>query len=315
MNDLNPSTQPQGATPPDDAQLMAYVDGALAPSAARAVADALAHDPGLAARAERLAGSRALTREALDAPEALAVPPALRAAVEAMVAAKAAAAREAAPASQTQSQTQSQSQSQFQTPPAPSTPVRAPDVPTAPAAAPQPVATRRRPAARPGWWQRLLEGWSNLALPATVAASVLFGVIGFQLGRTPAGDGLALAVGTPAPTALAAVLDRLPSGEEQAVDGGSVTLVASFRDAAGGLCRDFSLDITGASGPAARTEAVACRQSPGTWTLRYAAAVPPAGEGFAPASGASALESYLSSIGAGEPMDAAAEQAALAAQR
>lgn len=292
---------------PNDEQLMAFVDGVLPPDAARSVADAQARDPALALCAEQLARTRALAREALNAPDLLTVPPALRAKVEAMVAAK----KAAASAAQAEANLQHSQHS-------PGLQAQA-----TPRSHGYPAAAGRAPT-RTGWWQRFLDGWSSMAMPVTVAASVLFGVVGFQLGRGPAGEGagpgigtdlalvmgsdMALPVGAAAPTALAAVLDRLPSGEQQEAGGTPIVVAATYRDATGQLCRDFALGA--AEGQ--RTEAVACRQGPGEWVLRYAAAVPDAGSGYAPASATSALENYLSSIGAVRPLDPVAEEGALA---
>jgi len=168
---------------------------------------------------------------------------------------------------------------------------------------------RPRPAPpRPAWWQRLREGWASLALPAAVAASVLFGVIGYRIGSAPGDAAPLLAIGQRADPALAALLDRLPSGVQAQAAGTPVAMIASFRDGAGALCRDFSLEPA----QAPRTEAVACRSAPGQWELRFASVAAEAGGGYAPAGAASALDAYLASIGAVQPLDAEAERAALA---
>lgn len=322
-----PAPHPAGLPPVDDAQLMAYVDGALAPGEARAVAEAVARDAALAARAERMRQAGRLTREVLDAPEVLAVPPALRAAVQAMAAAQTAqrtrqgsgvaetsagaavAPAPAGPASVAAAASASVAANAAQAHPA------APTAAPIHASMPNASAPRARPhhAASPRWWQRLRDSFSALTVPMAVACSVFFGVAGFQLGRAPTGNEatLALAVGQTASPALAALLDRLPSGAQGEAAGTPVALVASFRDAGGALCRDFSVEA--AQSP--RFEAVACR-APGSgaqgWELRYAAAAPTEAGGYAPASASAALDRYLASIGANEALDVQAEQAALA---
>lgn len=278
-----------------DEQLAAYADGALDAAQASALEAALEADAALAERVALMFETRELGRQAFDAQlDETPVPAALRASVEAMVA------QDRAARARAESQQ------------APATPARRPA-----AAAP-----------RQSWWRGLLQqlgGGGAYALPAGALASVLFGTLGYLLGS---GGGLggrdggggdepaALAVvGKPAAPALAALLDRLPSGQQQANGPAQqavvVAMVASYRDAGGALCRDFSVE----PGQAPRVEAVACRAGEaGPWQVRFAALAETdaQGGGFTPASPHSALDSYLASIGAGKPLDAAAERAALA---
>jgi anti-sigma factor RsiW len=252
----------------DDTQLMAWADGQLPPEQAAALEAAIERDADLAMRAALMQPTRAMVREAWDAELAnTPVPAALQDAVQTMVAHdRARRAREAA------------------APPAP------------------------RPVIAPSWRAQLTRWFAGFALPGAVAASVMFGAVGYWLGQAaPQAPGSAqLATGAPAPAALAALLDRVPSGDQATLDGAALAMVASFRDQQGRLCRDFSLARQGS----APLEALACRGSDGAWNLAYAA-LAPVDHGYQPAGPASALESYLAAIGAGQPLDAAAERAAL----
>jgi hypothetical protein len=178
--------------------------------------------------------------------------------------------------------------------------------PAAPAAAA--VARPALQAARPSWLQWLRDGWANMALPAAVAASVLAGVVGYGVVSAPQDSAPALAVGDRMNPALAGLLDKLRSGEQAVAGRTPMAVIASFRDAAGVLCRDFSLEPA----QAPRVEAVACRNSTGQWDLRFASVAGKDAGGFAPAGAGSALDTYLASIGATQPLDPAAEAAALA---
>lgn len=251
----------------DDTQLMAWADGQLPPDQAAALEAAIERDADLAMRAALMQPTRSMVREAWDAELAeTPVPAALQDTVQAMVAHDRA--RRARAAAE----------------PAP------------------------RPRATPGWRAQLAGWFSGFALPGAVAASVLFGAVGYWFGQAAphAPGGAQLAAGAAAPATLAALLDRLPSGEQATLDGAALAMVASFRDQQGRLCRDFSLAGQGS----APLEGLACRGHDGAWNLAYAA-LAPVDQGYQPAGPASALESYLAAIGAGQPLDAAAERAAL----
>lgn len=258
----------------DDAQLMAWADGLLPPEEAAALEAAIEHDAALAHRAALMLPTRALVREAYDAQLAAEpVPAALHDAVQAMVA------QDRARRAQT--------------------------------AQPQPAPTPRgRTAATTGWREALARLFTGFALPGAIAASVVFGGLGYVIGQsaapTPA-TGTLLAAGSSAAPALAALLDRLPSGEEARLDGAALGLVASFRDAQGRFCRDFSLT----QADAARLEGVACRTPDGAWRVDYAALAPADNAAYTPAGPGSALDAYLAAIGAGQPLDDQAERALL----
>ncbi len=111
--------------------------------------------------------------------------------------------------------------------------------------------------------------------------------------------------------AIAAALGSVPAGESRPIESaGQFKAIASFRDGGGQLCREFEFDAVQGSA----LVAVACNAS-GSWEVRFAVATAQADNGYAPASSLEALEAYLGATGAGEPMAAADEAAALKALR
>ena len=119
------------------------------------------------------------------------------------------------------------------------------------------------------------------------------------------------AVGSAASRELARLLDQLPSGEEDRIAGAALAMVATYRDARERLCRDFSVALADAT----RVESVACRDGNAAWQVTYASLVDDRQAGFEAASSDSALQTYLGSIGAGQPLDPEAERRALQPRR
>lgn len=146
-----------------------------------------------------------------------------------------------------------------------------------------------------------------MPLAASVAA-VVFGLGGYLIGMggRDAPQGFAVA-GLSSP-ALSEALGRVPSGGDAVLAGSGDRLraVASFRDAGGALCREFEVDSAGSS-----VVSVACRAD-GAWSVRFAVVAPARDGGYAPASSMEALDAYLASAGAHEPLSPADEAAALA---
>lgn len=145
--------------------------------------------------------------------------------------------------------------------------------------------------------------WRPAAVAAALALAVGLGA-GWLLappGGVPA-TGLALAPGADA------ALVSLASGETADLGGGRLTILSSFEDADGALCREVAQD------GAAAMLAVACRAGSG-WELRFALAAGSGGEAYRPAAAPEALDAWLMATGAGEPLDPAAEAAALARLR
>jgi anti-sigma factor RsiW len=144
---------------------------------------------------------------------------------------------------------------------------------------------------------------------AASLAAVVFGLGGYLIGMggRDAPQGFAVA-GLSSP-ALSEALGRVPSGGNAVLAGSGDRLraVASFRDAGGALCREFEVDTAAGSS----VVSVACRAD-GTWSVRFAVVAPVRNGGYAPASSMEALDAYLASAGAHEPLSPADEAAALA---
>lgn len=131
--------------------------------------------------------------------------------------------------------------------------------------------------------------WAPLAVAASLVLALGIGWLAGPWGNAPT-PGLE-------PTVVAA-LNSLPSGEST----GDVTAIASFRTADGTLCREYETEAE---------IAVACRAG-STWENRFAATQINSPD-YVPASGEGNVDNFLASIGAGEPLTTADEQAALAA--
>lgn len=126
-------------------------------------------------------------------------------------------------------------------------------------------------------------------IPLTAAAALVVGaLLGPILMPPPSGDGL--------PVQLVQALDHQPSGAVQ----NGVTLIASFHDGAGTLCREYET---------ASQTGIACRQD-GAWQLRLAVASGGAG-GYAPASGLEIIDTWMAQNDGGAPLSAEAEAEAL----
>jgi anti-sigma factor RsiW len=152
---------------------------------------------------------------------------------------------------------------------------------------------------------------SNWMLPiaASLAAAVGVGA-GYWLGNrpsVPAAQGISIA-GVDA-AALGAALENTASGSEVALahPNGSVRPVATFRNGAEALCREFEIRQT-----AEAVVAVACHDR-GSWNVTFALATPTDDSSYAPASSLDTLDAYLGALEASEPMSLAEEAAALGA--
>lgn len=170
-------------------------------------------------------------------------------------------------------------------------------------------AAGRRPARSVPLWSLPIA--ASLALAIGLAAGALLGV-------GPAGTGLDLASGPAAHPALAAALDRTPSGASVSWSSGGASgdfrLIATHRTGDGAVCREADLVV--ATPIRAETLVVACRRD-GRWQTEMALAVPrlPDG-GFAPASGPQeAIERHLADLGSPGALSADEERAALARLR
>jgi hypothetical protein len=167
------------------------------------------------------------------------------------------------------------------------------------------VPFRQKPAtvARPQNW--------SLPLAASIAA-LAAGIAGYGLGWSNSGSppGSIATVGERLPLELVGLLDTTLAGGEAMVEGDRVRLIASVNTQDGLLCREFEVDDLQSK---QTTAGIACRID-GNWQLNIAVAAPAADGGFAPASSLSALDGYLSAIGADEPLPPDQEKAALKAR-
>ncbi len=137
-----------------------------------------------------------------------------------------------------------------------------------------------------------------------VAASILAisaGLGGFLAGREYPARAPSL------DAAIAAVLDREPSGSDVALEagGGRLHIVSSFLDGRGEFCREYELRQ-----PQQTVATIACRQD-GAWTQRLALSSPRI-DGYAPASAQETIDSYLATIEAAAPLTVEEEKEALA---
>jgi hypothetical protein len=271
-----------------DETLTAFLDGELPQDERARVAAALGSDAALAARFAQLQRADATLKQAWPA-DAAALPAGITAAIDRL-----ATAHEARTAAAAQGKVVSL------------------DARRAQAAATAADAPRTAPGSPRAQWQR----WS---LAASILAVVGAGIV-FLSQQQPAGAQFALAPASGTTLAsshpLATTLGETASGTARewpgpVTRGGTVYPVLSFRDGAGALCREFEV----ADGRAV-SMGVACRRS-GSWKIEAIAPATgrsAAAEGYVPASGdvPAAVGAAIDRLMQGEPLDAAAEAAALA---
>ncbi len=159
-------------------------------------------------------------------------------------------------------------------------------------------------------WHASPARWA-MPLAASVAL-VIGGLAGFTIANAPGGGDVAgLQIAQFDQPGLLDALQAVPSGSEITLSpsGDRLRMIATFRDADDGLCREFEID----RGDRSTFVSVACRLTD-TWDVQFAvAAASSSADGYAPASSLEALDAYLSAIGAGDPLSEADETAALAA--
>jgi anti-sigma factor RsiW len=147
---------------------------------------------------------------------------------------------------------------------------------------------------------------------AAAAVAVVFGIGGYLAGIGTGGAPQGLGVAGLDSPALSEALGRVASGEQAVLadSGDRIRAVASFRDANGALCREFEVDTAAGSS----VVSVACRAD-GAWSVRFAVVAPVRDGGYAPASSMEALDAYLASAGAHEPLSREDEAEALGTGR
>ncbi len=294
MGDTPTGDTPKGGKPmdrmatPDDFSdeiLMAYADGELDEARHAAVEAAIARDDVLADRVAMFAETADRAKQAMDATLSAPVPAQLQRAVEGLIAAQA--------SGQDTEQASADAKGG-----APADPVSLADHRARREAG-------RRDLGRSGGWRRVVPG----AMAASIALVIGLGVgYGLRPGPDSTGAGGAgMAVSGLTGPAIAAALAEIPSGAEQALAGGrTFRAIASFRDEAGAVCREF--EVAGEAGRASVN--VACRDAD-RWAVRISIATAAGGAGYAPASSLEALDAYLVSVGAGAPLSAQEEKAVL----
>lgn len=257
----------------DDETLMAFADGELDDETRQAVEKAMETDDEIVGRVALFAKTGALSKQALGPLSAEPVPDALLANVKAMI--------------------EDHERTDVE------------DV------AKEDNVISLAVAARPPWHASSTR-WA-LPLAASVAL-VIGGVAGFYLANAPGEtqiDGLRIAQFDQ--PGLIDALQSVPSGSVTTLPstGDRLRMIATFRDAEDGLCREFEVDRDDRS----TFVSVACRLTE-AWEVQFAvAAASGSADGYAPASSLESLDAYLSAIGAGEPLSDVDEKAALAALR
>ncbi|WP_373414232.1 anti-sigma factor [Ensifer aridi] len=151
---------------------------------------------------------------------------------------------------------------------------------------------------------------SRWLVAAASLAAVFAGLGGYWLGgrgEPPSGGALPLAAVSSPP--LTEALATVASGEERQLLASNQRFraIATFRDSAQALCREFELD----SADRSTVVSVACRAG-SEWRLTFAVAAPGGSGGYAPASSTETLDAYLTAIDAGPPLEAEEEAKALA---
>jgi hypothetical protein len=267
-----------------DTKLMALADGELSERDARVMRDRIASDPMLAARFAVFVETRALVRPTTRAPAEQA-PKRLMAAI---ASADAALHREA----NTQGDI--------------GRPQRAFAGEKGPISAPGRVAPR---APRKTLWQ----------LP--LAASVVFtlgGLGGYFIASNDPDRSLATAqaiLAVPAAhSTLTQALDRLPSGRElrwfdrSAGLSGRIVILSTHKLSDATFCREYEIAYEGRNKGA--VVGASCRRD-GRWHTEIVASKPDENSGYAPASGATAVDQYLANLGSSGAISAEDEKARL----
>ena len=150
-----------------------------------------------------------------------------------------------------------------------------------------------------------------MPVAASLVAAALSGLAGYWLAMDgKRGGGLQIA-GIDR-RSLSEALATHPSGEEiqLTASGQRFRAIATFRDPAKTLCREFEVDSPDRS----TVVSVACR-SGDEWQVSFVVVAPGNSTGYAPASSTEALDAYLSAIQAEAPMSAEEEIGALSTIR
>ncbi|MBP7001583.1 zf-HC2 domain-containing protein [Amaricoccus sp.] len=168
---------------------------------------------------------------------------------------------------------------------------------------PAPASVGRARASGRSGWRMARPGGRRIAAWAAVAAAAAL-VVGVGIDLRTGGDTVQIAGAPGADGALRAALEAAPSGEAPSEGEERITLIATYRDAAGRPCREYEILH---DAERALTRGLACRNSGEDWETEVAVASrlpsPAAGggEGFVPAQGAASdtLDAALDRLGIG----------------
>lgn len=256
-----------------DETLMAFADGELDDETTLAVEQAMNDDPAIAERIAVFMETGSLARTAFDRMLEKPVPDALRTNVEAML-------------------TNEGGTTGGDT-----------------------VIAFRRPVEAPKTSLRPLAANANWMTAAAASVALVIGAaVGYGLSNSSS------APPTPNPQfaeitqmPLEDALNSVASGDEAELGdaGNRFRAIASYRDGAGTLCREFEVDKAGQT----TFVSVACHGDQG-WELTFMVAAASQGDGsYAPASSLDVLDTYLDAVGAQATLSADDEKAALKALR
>lgn len=168
----------------------------------------------------------------------------------------------------------------------------------------QPPRTQRMPLAANTNW---------ITAAAASVALVVGAAIGYGLTNAPQPQSGNLQFAGFAQLPLEDALNAIPAGGETALGdaGDRFRAIASYRDNAGSLCREFEIDKADRS----TFVSVACHDGQG-WDLTFmVAAASQSDDSYAPASSLETLDTYLDAVGAQTALSAKDEKAALQALR
>lgn len=150
-----------------------------------------------------------------------------------------------------------------------------------------------------------------MPIAASLVVAALSGLAGYWL-ATDGGRSDGLQIAGIDRRSLSEALTTHPSGEETqlAASGQRFRAIATFRNAAQTLCREFEVDSPDRS----TVVSVACHSGP-EWQMSFVVIALGNSTGYAPASSTEALDAYLSAIQAEAPMSKEEEANALRALR
>lgn len=144
-----------------------------------------------------------------------------------------------------------------------------------------------------------VQGWSRMAVAASIATVLAAGAAGFLLGRDGGAPGHAIAGLFANETTIVRMLGEVPDGARRELAGQlSVAVRATYRMGNQSYCRTFDI-AHGASATAA--QAFACRSGT-SWAIAGALPSGPKDGSFRPAGAGASIDALLDAGGAGEAL-------------